>query len=158
MLFLLFQIEDDRYALESRQIVEVLPLLDVKAIPQAPEGVSGILNYHGTPVPLIDLRLLAMKSPSRRRVTTRIVLVNHIDSTGEPHLLGILAEGVTDTLRRAESDFVDSGVTAEQAPYLGRVTTDSRGIIQWVQINHLLPPGVLVNLFCQLRSQANGDN
>src|SRR6185295_19724436 len=84
VLFLLFQIGEDRYALESGQIVEVLPLLNVKSIPRAPEGISGIVNYHGTPVPLVDLGLLAIKCPSRPRVTTRIVLVNYIDHIGEP--------------------------------------------------------------------------
>ena len=33
-------------------IAEVLPLVDITAIPQAPAGVAGLFNYRGTPVPV----------------------------------------------------------------------------------------------------------
>ena len=40
MLFLLFRLDQDRYAIEARQVAEVLPMLTVKQIPQAPpEGI-----------------------------------------------------------------------------------------------------------------------
>ena len=41
MLFLLFRLGHDRYALEARRVVEVVPLLALKKIPQAPRGVVG---------------------------------------------------------------------------------------------------------------------
>jgi chemotaxis-related protein WspB len=149
MLFLLFQLGDDRYALEIGQIVEVLPMVSVKAIPQAVPGVAGLFTYRGTPVPLIDLSELALGTPSRPRISTRIVLVQYVEAEGSAHLLGLLAEKTSETLRRAEADFVDSGVSVETAPYLGPVTTDARGIIQRVEVKHLLPASVRAGLFCQ---------
>ncbi|HKV40925.1 MAG TPA: chemotaxis protein CheW [Blastocatellia bacterium] len=147
MLFLLFQIGEDRYAIEAGQIVEVLPMLNVKVIPRAAEGIKGVINYHGVPVPVVDLRQLAMGMPSRQQLTTRIVLVNHIVEGGGQHLLGLLAEGVTGTIRRNESGFTDPGVKSDQAPYLGQVTTDSEGIVQRVEIANLLPTNVLGQIF-----------
>jgi chemotaxis-related protein WspB len=55
MLFLIFQLGTDRYAIEAAQVAEVLPLVNTKNIPRAPLGVIGVFDYHGTPVPLIDL-------------------------------------------------------------------------------------------------------
>ena len=52
MLFLLFQIGQHRYALDSRRVAEVLPLVDIKEIPHAPAGVAGVFNYRGVPVPV----------------------------------------------------------------------------------------------------------
>jgi chemotaxis-related protein WspB len=52
MLFILFQIGRDRYALSAGSIIEVLPLMNLKSVPRAPAGVAGLLNYHGTPVPI----------------------------------------------------------------------------------------------------------
>ena len=49
MLFLLFQLGKDRYALEASRVVEVVPLLALKQLPQAPKGVAGIFNYRGPP-------------------------------------------------------------------------------------------------------------
>ena len=149
MLFLLFQLGDDRYALEIGQIVEVLPMVSVKEIPQAAPGVAGVFNYRGAPVPLIDLSELALRTPSRPRISTRIILVQYVGEAGPAHLLGLLAEKTTETLRRAEADFVDSGVSVDAAPYLGPVTTDSRGIIQRVEVTRLLPARVRDQLFRQ---------
>ena len=127
MLFLIFQLGQDFYALDTAQVVEVVPMLRCKEIPQAPAGVAGILNYHGEPVPLIDLAALSLGKSSRPRMSTRIILVNYAEAGGEMHLLGLLAEQTTETIHREETDFVDAGVAADGTPYLGRVTKVNRG-------------------------------
>ena len=43
MLYLLFQLDGDRYALNVAQIAEVLPLAATKSIPGAPAWVSGVI-------------------------------------------------------------------------------------------------------------------
>src|ERR1039458_8090202 len=108
MLFLTFQIGNDRYALDTQHVVEVLPLVNFKTIPRAAGGVAGIINYHGRPVPLIDLTQLALGRPSEVRMRTRIILVNYLRGSSEPLLLGLKAEHVTATLRRTDADFVES--------------------------------------------------
>jgi chemotaxis-related protein WspB len=147
MLFLVFQLGPDRYAIEAAQVVEVLPLVNLKHIPRAPLGVAGVLDYHGTPVPLIDFTELAQGTPARKWMSTRIILVNHRDKSGKIHLLGFLAEHATETMHRSEEDFVDSGVTAADAPYLGPVITDAAGIIQRIGIQNLLSDSVGDQLF-----------
>jgi chemotaxis-related protein WspB len=147
MLFLLFRLGKDRYAIDVRQVVEVLPLVAVKRIPLTPPAVSGAFNYRGSTVPLIDLSQLALGRAALPRLSTRIVLVDYPDGNGQLRLLGLLAEHVTDTLSRAASDFKDSGVTVPDAPYLGRVTSDEKGLVQWLQLEQLLPPDVRDLLF-----------
>jgi chemotaxis-related protein WspB len=44
VLFFLFQLGEDRYALDALQIAEILPLVGVKRIPQAPTGVAGVID------------------------------------------------------------------------------------------------------------------
>ena len=149
MLFFLFTIGQDRYALDALQIAEVLPVIGVKAIPQAPAGVAGIIDYHGVPVPLIDLSQLALGKPARQRLGTRIILVHYPDQTGANRLLGLLAERATEIMRRDPADFVPSGIESEPAPYLGPVATDAQGMVQWVKVDRLLPPSVRDQLFTQ---------
>ena len=67
----------------------------------------------------------------------------------ETHLLGLLAERTTETIRREESDFADAGVAVDGAPYLGLVTRDARGLIQRVEVNRLLSDSVRDVLFRQ---------
>jgi len=154
MLFLLFQLGKDRYALEAGQVVEVVPLIRFKRIPHAPSGVAGVLNYHGTPVPLIDLTDLALGRPSQSRMSTRIILFNYLEDSGTKNLIGLLAENVTETVEVTESDFVASGVAAIDAPYLGSVATDKSGIIQRIELRRLLPESLRKQLFCDLVESA----
>jgi chemotaxis-related protein WspB len=147
MLFLIFELGKDRYALDVRQIAEVLPLLGVKQIPKAPQAMTGLFNYRGAPVPAIDLSQLTLGRASAPRLSTRIVLVHYPDETGRTHLLGLIAERATQTARHEPSDFVASGVTNAGAPYLGPVATDARGLLQWIDVRTLLPPSFRDLLF-----------
>ena len=64
MLFLLFQLGSDRYAIDALRVVEVLPCVQVKQIPHAPAGIAGVINYRGAPVPVLDLCLLTLRRPA----------------------------------------------------------------------------------------------
>ena len=147
MLILVFQLGKDRYAIEAHQVIEVLHLVNLKQVPQAPAGVAGVFDYHGASVPLIDLAELALGTPSRRWMSTRIILVKYEGSPAETHMLGLLAEQATGTLRRNEADFSDAGLAVSDTPYLGNVTTDTSGIVQRIEISSLLSESVRSLLF-----------
>ena len=147
MLFILFQLGRDRYALDAAQVAEVLPLVQVKKIPHAPAGVAGVFTYRGAPVPVLDLSQLALGRAARSRLSTRVLLINYPDATGTKRLLGLIAENATETVRREPADFVASGVKADGAPYLGPVATDPRGLLQWIEVDKLLPAPVREALF-----------
>src|SRR5690349_9482735 len=100
MLFVTFQLDGDHYALEARNIVEALPLVELKRIPQAPVGVAGAFNYRGNPVPVLDLSAIATGKSSAPRFSTRILLVNFPLPSGETRTLGVIAEKATGALRR----------------------------------------------------------
>src|SRR4051812_41962294 len=139
MLFLLFQLGKDRYALDASQVAEVLPLVNIKKLPQSPPGIAGAFSYRGTPTPVLDLSEFALGKPAQARLSTRLILVHYPTHNGKAELLGLIAEKATETLRRDVTEFTDAGVTNDNTPYLGPVTTDSRGIIQWIELNRLLP-------------------
>ena len=157
MLFLLFQLGKDRYALGASRVVEVAPLLALKRLPQAPKGVAGIFNYRGRPVPAVDLCEMATGQPASERLSTRIIIVNYQHENGTEHLLGLIAENATEMLRKNTKDFVDSGVTMESAPYLGPVLMDAQGPIQWVNEQHLLAESVRELLFANSQPVALDD-
>ncbi|MDD5349957.1 MAG: chemotaxis protein CheW [Chthoniobacteraceae bacterium] len=146
MVYLLFQIGADRYALEASGTVAVEPCVRLKHIPGAAAGVAGVFDYHGTPVPVVDLSAMALGRPARASLSTRLVIVRY----GGEQLLGLLAEKAVDTARYRDADFHDPGVTG--APYLGPVATDARGgIVQRVELERLLTPEVRAVLWRQAR-------
>lgn len=147
MLFLLFHLGPDRYALDAGKVVEVLPLLQFKKIPNAPRGVAGIFNYHGRPVPLVDLCELILGRPAAERLTTRIILINYDGDDGRKNLLGLVAEHITQTIQRPEADCQEAGLRLGAAPYLGPVLLDEHGVIQRVREEKLLPGDVRELIF-----------
>jgi chemotaxis-related protein WspB len=154
MLFLLFQLGKDRYALQASRVVEVLPLVDLKKIPNAARGVAGIFNHRGRPVPAIDLSELTTGRPAGERLSTRIILVNYPDDRGRNHPLGLIAERVTETIERESSDFTEPGLKLSNAPYLGPVLMDGHGCIQWLYEQRLLSDQMRDVLFCETLEQS----
>lgn len=147
MLFVLFQLGEDRYALDAVQVEEILPLVAIKQIPRAPAGVAGVISYRGMPVPVLDLSQMAFGRPSARRMNTRIVMARSPDRDGTMRLLGLIAEKVNNTVRCEAGEFADPGVYNRDAPWLGAVSNDSLGLVQWVNIGSLLAPEVRAVLF-----------
>ena len=153
MLFLLFHLGKDRYVLEAGRVVKVLPLVDLKKIPEAPQGVAGIFNYHGQPVPAVDLSELTLGQPAGERLSTRIILIHYPDESGRNQLLGLIAERATEIIRRESRDFVEPGLKLDTAPYLGPVLMDGQGPIQLVHEQRLLSDRVRDLLFCETLEQ-----
>lgn len=139
MLFLLFQLGPDRYAVEAGRVVEVLPLVTMRRGAHPVRGLAGIFNYRGRPVPAIDLSELALGCPASERLSTRIIVVRHPDHSGQERLLGLIAERATEMLRADPGSFVDAGLKAGAAPYLGPLLMDANGPIQWLHEQRLLP-------------------
>ena len=146
MKVLLFHIGRDRYGLPLARIVRVLPLLELKQLPLTPYYVAGLMDLHGTPVPVIDLSRLAGLPAAAAQFDTRIVVVDYRAPGGETmHALGLLASQVRGIADIDTLQLEDSGVAT--VPFLGQVASDADGIVQLVELEHLLPPDVRALLF-----------
>jgi chemotaxis-related protein WspB len=135
MLFLLFQIGENRYALDARQVAGVLPLIAVTPLPGMPAAVAGVCNYRGSPVPVIDLSEMLLGRPAQRRLHTRIVLIDYPDADGGTRLIGIIAEKATATLERDVADFTSPGVSGA---HVGTVASSEHGMTQRIEVQQLL--------------------
>ncbi|MER2534391.1 MAG: chemotaxis protein CheW [Rhizobiaceae bacterium] len=131
MLFLLFSIGDGSFALATDAIVEVVPLLDLKTMRQAPAGVSGLLEYRGRFVPVVDLSALELGRPAQRRLSTRIVVMSR-PGVAEG-LIGLIVEKATETIKLDPADF---------APF----AKGPDGLVQRVDLESLVPPALLAAL------------
>lgn len=147
MQFLIFHLGKDRYGLSTRHLVRVLPLMDLKQLPQAPDCVAGLMNYHGTPVPVLDISMLACQTRCATQFDTRILLTDFEAAGGQRHLLGLMAERVSHIADLEPSQFLAPGVASPAAPYLGQVVATDGAIVQLVELAQLLTPQVQALLF-----------
>jgi chemotaxis-related protein WspB len=109
-----------------------------------------VLNYRGTPVPVIDLNEMTLGEPAARRLSTRIILVRYPLEAQHPRALGLIAEHATNMIQRSIQDFIETGVESDDARYLGRVANDAGGPIQWIEVERLLTSEVRNVLFREL--------
>jgi chemotaxis-related protein WspB len=149
MLFVLFQLGSDRYAIDTACVVEVLPLIEITRVPHAPPEIAGICDRRGAPIPVVDLSQLLAGRPAEHRLSTRILIVRYTDGRGIPQLLGLIAEKATEVTRREPEAFVDSGITNRRTPYLGTVSGDAHGMVQRIDVATILPDAVRDVLFAQ---------
>ena len=145
MKVLAFHIGAERYGLRLAQVGQVLPAAALRALPLTPAYVAGLLDLHGTPVPVIDLAQLAGLGPSALRYDTRIVVADYAADDGSLRPLGLLAERVQGVQQVEPGRLSDSGVRG--APFLGQVATGDGAMLQLVDIEHLLAPDVRALLF-----------
>lgn len=141
MLFVLFHLGPECYALEARRVVEVLPLVALKPLPQAPFGVAGMFLYRGQPLPAVDLCLLTLGRPAVEHLSTRIIIINQPTPEGGERQMGLIAERVTETIQRTEKDFVATEMGGLADSFLGPLLVDPRnphGVIQMIRPEKLL--------------------
>jgi chemotaxis-related protein WspB len=153
MLYLIFSLGADRYALSTMDVLAVRPVPTVKTLPSTPPWVAGLASDAQGTFPVIDLCALAVNRPARAVMSTRMALLRYTEgmtSTAPEPRLGVIIEQATSTLAADESDFVDPGLTTPEAPYLGPVLQHKDGrVIQRVLVRDLLPGWVRERLFSE---------
>jgi len=137
MLMLVFYIGQNLYAIESSRVVEVIPRVSYREVHHVPEYVSGVFNYRGAIVPVLDLCQLIRGTPSREFLSTRVMMVSYPCEGASVRYIGLMAERVIETLDKAESDFKDAGIQSNAAPYLSGMVTDKKGMIQRIRLEQL---------------------
>jgi chemotaxis-related protein WspB len=157
MLVLIFYLGEVMYIIKYERVREVSPMVLLKSIPRMPDYFAGFFNYRGMLVPVIDLRHLIQGEPCKMRLSTRIILVDYHSSDGSPQVLGLIAERVTEAVRKPKENFVAAGINFDHAPYLGEFIMENNSMIQCIDLDHLVEKFRFLNLLDTAPHAAHGD-
>ena len=104
---LMLGLAGEMFALDARQVREILDPIPVTRVPGAQSYVSSVLNVRGKVIPLADLRVRFGMPPASITADSRFIVLE-IDLAGEPTTIGIVADKVyevtdldTSTLQKA---------------------------------------------------------
>jgi chemotaxis-related protein WspB len=150
MLLLTFRVAESAYAVDTEWIVEVIPWVELRAIPHAPAALAGLFTYRGQVVPVVDTGLLLGASAARPLLSTRIILVAYPRGDRTTTLLGLLAEQVSDVRRVGDRPPGCSALHLEQARYLGPVVPAEDGLVQLIAVDEVLPEPLRAALFAAM--------
>ena len=118
MLYVLMTIAGERYGVESKNVIEVVPAVQLEVATQGnPELICGELNYHSNSVPVVDGGVLLTGCVSHQSLSTRIVILDvSMDEDSEQCLLGFLAEEMTETVKNTSiqaHDYTEDELSGE---------------------------------------------
>ena len=125
-------------ALNCQVVLEVIPLIHIKAVPQSEKHLAGLIDYRGKLVPVIDLSALLIGRTSKPQLSSRIVLVSISGGAGPAEVLGILAEGVTATSEVEPENLSLISQDIAIKPFLGGVARIEGEMAQEVEVDWIL--------------------
>lgn len=137
-LFLLFELGGMSYAVSCNKIREIVPPVKLLEASGRSEYFAGFLNYRGQIVAVMDLCRLLRGQSCRMRLSTRIILIEHGESSQESNLLGLLTQGVSEIIRKSEKEFVFSNSHSDTVPYVGGILMENTKIIQYIDLDQLI--------------------
>ena len=147
MQLLVFSVGAEDYAIESRRVIEVLPLVTARPIPRMPESIRGVFTHRGRLVPLVDLGRLLTDQPLRETLSTRVIVVEFSTGSDEQRVrLGVAAENVLSLCSSDETEASLPTIRSPGAPALGRLLRIGGRMIQVLDVEHLLPPSLVAGL------------
>ncbi|PSF35279.1 chemotaxis protein CheW [Aphanothece hegewaldii CCALA 016] len=136
MLLLLFYLGNEIYGLDSSQVVEIIPRVNLRQLYQVPDYVAGLFNYREKFVPVVDLCQLIQNKPSLSCLSTRIIIVNYPTSTNCVQYLGLMAEKVTDTL---QTNLTWNDTNNSTYKSWGKLIREEQETIQLLTVESLFP-------------------
>lgn len=148
MQLLTFTVAGESYAIESRRVVEVLPLVPARPIPLTPGYVRGVFTYRGSLVPLVDLGRRLGDVDLEERLSTRVIVVEYLPpGPRRPARLGLVAENVISIVAAERAETSLPALELASAPFLGRILRIDGRTVQVVDVDRLLPADLAAGLF-----------
>lgn len=105
--YLVFRIEDVHYGLDITSVQEIVQMMEITKIPNAPEFVRGIINLRGKTIPAIELRSKFNLQPAEDNAKTCIIVLEAASPTGSIRA-GIIVDEVAEVLELEERQLAEA--------------------------------------------------
>ncbi len=108
-----FKIGEEEFAVDILKVQEIIKLVDITPVPNAPEFVEGVINLRGKVIPIISLRKRFGFEQKDHDSRTRIIVVEL-----EGKLVGFIVDAVTEVLR------IPSSTVEPPPPIISKIESD----------------------------------
>jgi len=89
-----FSLAAESYGIEIGEVQEIIPVLPIIRVPEAPTWIEGLVDLRGTILPVVDLRKRFGLAPLDGSPTQCIIVVNLPEQS-----LGLIVDAVRDVTR-----------------------------------------------------------
>lgn len=95
--YLTFLLENDLFAVNVNNVLEVLEQQYISRVPKAPDHILGITNFRGQILPVIDTRC-KFRMPPKDPAMKNYVIVYEINHESQQLIVSATADGVKDVI------------------------------------------------------------
>jgi len=130
-----FRIGRETYGVRISTVREIVRVLDITPVPNAPEGIEGVINLRGKIIPVMDLRKRFGLSEIQTDKKSRILIVEVNNQ-----LLGLIVNAASEVLKISPSDVEAPGrmFSDEESGYITGVGKLGGRLIILLDISKLL--------------------
>lgn len=97
--YLTFLMEEDEYGVDILAVQEIHCWLEPRPIPNSPDYIKGVIDWRGTIVPIVDLRIrFGYSNATYEKTTVVIILQAHIEKIDQSVIVGVVVDAVSDVL------------------------------------------------------------
>lgn len=133
MLALMFQAGEEKFSIDTKEVIEIIPIVKIEKLPTAPEVIRGMINYRGKFIPLFDLGILLGFNESILALSTRII-VTEIQLDQKKETIAFLAEKATDIAEINPEAASHVELNLPNLPYLKRVAKYGNSILRHLEL------------------------
>ncbi len=132
MLWIEYQVNGSRFAIEAKRVEAVLPGRSLASDPAAPPYWGGWMRFRNRTCPVLDLGGWWHGRRTALGPRVRILVMALPAEAGPDRWAGLLVERVSGVIRRNPEDFVSLTVSRASLPVFSRVALDEHGLLSWI--------------------------
>ena len=102
-LYMLFMINNQKYALSSKYITEIIEILPITKVPFLPDYMKGIINLRSTIIPVMDARMRFGMNPIEYSERTCIIIIEN-----DTNKIGLIVDAVNEVLTIPSEKIMES--------------------------------------------------
>jgi purine-binding chemotaxis protein CheW len=117
-----FHIDNEEFGVEILKVQEIIRMMAVTKVPNAPCFIEGVINLRGRVIPIIDLRIRLGLERISHNSSTRIIVLEISSKT-----IGFIVDSVNEVLRIPKSiietppDIISRGINSEYITAVGKL-------------------------------------
>jgi purine-binding chemotaxis protein CheW len=137
--YLTFSLDGQQYGIDILRIKEIVGMLPLRSIPQAPPYIRGVISLRGRTIPVIDLRVkFGLGAPASGDRSCIVVLDS--DHAGPALPIGVAVDSVSEvlTIRSSQIDPTPTFGARIDTRHILAMAKAENGIRMLLDIDHVL--------------------
>lgn len=145
----MFVVEEQQFAICLDQVKQVVQMVEVTPLPMAPEHVHGLINYHGTIIPVIDIRNLFHLGNRDVKLSDQLIIVQT-----ETMLMALWADSMFEAVTLLDPKIFEKEKVYLEFDAVAGIIKLNNNMVLLTDLEKLLSKEQLINLTEAIQKQA----